>query len=107
MDNSANHVLLLVRSVVNSPQDRAGFDHWYSTDHMPKAIGLLGVEEGWRYWSLDDPSVHIAIYRYRDEQAFRSRSAANVRALMDEYESIWPQVTRTRELIAFRDEYRP
>lgn len=104
MDSSTHHVLLLVRSVVLAEMDRDAFDHWYSTDHMPKAIRLLGVEQGWRYWSLDDPSIHIAIYRYRDERAFRQRCAEKVRSLMDEYEATWPAVTRSRELITFRDQ---
>lgn len=97
-------VLLVVRSVVADPGDRAGFDRWYRDDHMPKAIRLLGAVEGWRYWSHDDPAVHYAVYRYPSLDGLVNRNDANRRALMAEYEAAWPRVTRTREIWRSPDE---
>lgn len=91
--------LLVVRSVVARPEDRPGFDHWYRTDHMPKAIARLGAQEGWRYWSATDPAVHYAVYRYPSLAALNSRDDGNRRALMLEYETAWPGVSRTREVL--------
>jgi hypothetical protein len=91
--------LLVVRSVVARPEDRPGFDRWYRTDHMPKAIAWLGAVEGWRYWSATDPSVHYAVYRYPSLEALHTRDDANRRALMAEYEAAWPGVSRTREVL--------
>jgi hypothetical protein len=96
-------VLLVVRSVVTNPAERAGFDHWYSTDHMPKAVRLLGALEGWRYWSVDDPAIHYAVYRYATLDALKNRDDAGRRALMAEYEAAWPGVTRTREILRYMD----
>lgn len=90
---------LVVRSVVANAADRAGFDHWYETDHMPKAIRLLGAETGWRFWSLTDPQLHYAVYRYPSLDALQTRHPANRAELMREYESTWPGVTRTREVL--------
>lgn len=91
--------LLVVRSVVVDADDRAAFDRWYEDDHMPKAIARLGALEGWRYWSRTDPSVHLAVYRYASLEALQGRDDAGRRALMAEYESAWPRVTRTREIL--------
>ena len=92
-------VYLVVRSVVADAAQRAGFDRWYATDHMPKAITLLGALEGWRYWSETDPAVHYAVYRYATLDALVNRDDRNRIALMAEYEATWPGVTRTREIV--------
>jgi len=96
--------LLVVRSVVAAADDRPGFDHWYRTDHMPKAIAWLGAVEGWRFWSATDPAVHYAVYRYPSLDALNGRNDANRLALMAEYESAWPGVSRTREVLLPADE---
>ena len=95
--------LLVVRSMVLDEADRAGFDRWYATDHMPKALAVLGAEEGWRFWSHTDPSVHVAVYRYRSMAALLDRPALGREKLMAEYEAAWPGVTRTREALEYRD----
>lgn len=94
---------LVVRSVVANPADREGFDRWYSTDHMPKALALLGALEGWRYWSDTDPAVHYAVYRYETREALTNRDDEHRKALMAEYEQTWPGVTRTREILRLVD----
>jgi hypothetical protein len=91
--------LLVVCSVVLNQDDRAAFGDWYESDHMPKAIKWLGALEGWRYWSVTDPSRHYAVYRYPSLEAAVHRDDAKRKALMDEYEAAWPNVTRTREIL--------
>ena len=90
---------LVVRSVVVEAADRPAFDRWYDTDHMPKALAMLGALEGWRLWSETDPAVHYAVYRYASMDALNQRNDANRLALMAEYEQAWPRVTRTREVL--------
>ena len=51
---------LVVRAEVPDPGDRAAFDHWYATDHLPWAIRVFGARRGWRCWSRTEPSVHYA-----------------------------------------------
>jgi hypothetical protein len=94
---------LVVRSVVAEAADRAAFDRWYSSDHMPKALAMLGALEGWRYWSESDPAVHYAVYRYATMEALTQRDDRNRKALMTEYEATWPGVTRTREIVRLVD----
>ena len=98
---------LVVRSVVAQPADRAAFDRWYGSDHMPKALRLLGALEGWRFWSETEPSVHYAVYRYASLEALNGRDDGNRRKLMDEYERTWPGVTRTREVLRKVDRTSP
>jgi hypothetical protein len=49
---------LVVRAEVSDPADRAAFEHWYATDHLPSAIRVFGAQRGWRCWSRTDPAVH-------------------------------------------------
>ena len=57
---------LVVRAEVPDQADRAPFDHWYATDHLPWAIRVFGVRRGWRCWSRADPAVHYAFYEFAD-----------------------------------------
>ncbi len=94
---------LVVRSVVAQSADRAPFDRWYGSDHMPKALRLLGALEGWRFWSETEASVHYAVYRYASLEALQGRDDERRSTLMDEYERTWPGVTRTREVLRMVD----
>lgn len=100
----AGKAFLVVRSVVESEADRPGFDHWYSTNHMPRALALLGAEQGWRFWSQNNPAIHYAVYRYANLSELRMRSRENREALMREYEEAWPGVSRTREALELVDD---
>ena len=56
----------VVRAEVPAESDRAPFDHWYATDHLPWAIKVFGAQRGWRCWSRSDPAVHYAFYEFAD-----------------------------------------
>ena len=51
---------LVVRAEVPEEADRASFDHWYGSDHLPLAIRTFAAQRGWRCWSRSDPAVHYA-----------------------------------------------
>ena len=57
---------LVVRAEVPDQADRAPFDHWYATDHLPWAIQVFGARRGWRCWSRAAPAVHYAFYEFAD-----------------------------------------
>ncbi len=59
---------LLVRAVV-AERLREKFDHWYSTDHLPRALKDFKCEKGWRFWSHAEAGVHYAVYRFADKAA--------------------------------------
>jgi len=47
----------VVRAEVPDEMDRAPFDEWYATDHLPWAIKVFGAQRGWRCWSRNDPAT--------------------------------------------------
>ena len=57
----------VVRAIVTDASKRAAFDKWYETEHVPDAVKAFGVSKAWRFWSLDDPSLHQAMYQFDDE----------------------------------------
>lgn len=99
---SMEQYFLIVRSVV-PPARRPAFDHWYRTDHMPKAMVQLGAHTGRRYWSDSEPGVHYAVYGFKDIETPRQvkrRSDGPGGTLTHEFSTTWPDVVRTREVIA-------
>ena len=56
----------LVRAVVAEPL-RDKFDHWYSTDHLPRALADFKAEKCWRFWSHAEAGVRPRIYRFADK----------------------------------------
>ena len=97
----ANKAYFMVRSVVANEADRAKFDRWYGSHHLPLAMEKFRCEKGWRFWSRVDPSVHYAMYQFRDLAALRERidSTDFKKTLVEDYDKAWPNVTRTRDLI--------
>jgi hypothetical protein len=59
--------------------DRARFDHWYETDHLPWALRVFGAHRAWRCWSRSEPGVHIAFYEFDSVEAAR-RSKIPIRS---------------------------
>ncbi|HUN39475.1 MAG TPA: hypothetical protein VMU81_04220 [Acetobacteraceae bacterium] len=96
---------LVVRAVVADAADRADFDHWYRTAHLPDALRAFHAEAAWRGWSRDDPSVHFACYRFASVAAAEvATSGATIQALVAEFDSRWgTRITRTREIIDVAD----
>ncbi len=91
---------LIVRAEVPKA-DRASFDHWYETEHLPdarKAFQARGAERG---WSASDPNVHIAMYRFEDVTTAHAIVQSNeIKDLIAEFDRVWQgRVTRSREVI--------
>lgn len=95
-----NKAYFMVRAQVASESDRAQFDRWYATHHLPLAMEKLQAEKGWRCWSRSDPSVHYAFYQFSDLTTLRSRiESPDFKFLVSDFDAAWPRVTRTRDLI--------
>ncbi len=97
---------LVVRATVAEAADRAGFDHWYRTEHLPDAMKAFGVSTAWRGWSQQDPSVHCAHYRFESAETLDAvmRGPA-IQALIVEFDRVWGgKATRTREVMVVGDE---
>jgi hypothetical protein len=97
---------LVVRAVVADPADRADFDRWYRTEHLPDALRAFAARAAWRGWSQDDPAVHCAFYRFDSVAAAETAtSGETINALVAEFDRRWGlRVSRTREILNVADE---
>jgi hypothetical protein len=99
---------LVVRAVVADPQDRAAFDDWYRTEHLPDAMKTFHPQSAMRGWSTNDPSVHTAFYRFDSIEAVRAiGDSAEIKALIAEFDRAWDtRVVRTRDILSIADELK-
>ena len=64
------------------------------------------VNKAWRFWSVNDPSLHQAMYEFADQAAFdRAMSGDALKTLVAEFDRCWPEVTRTREVLVLAEEF--
>ncbi len=99
---------LVVRAVVADPADRARFDHWYRTEHLPDALKAFNAVSAMRGWSTADPSVHTAYYRFGTLDAAQAVSGSPaIKALIAEFDRVWDtRVVRTRDIVPIEDELK-
>ena len=92
---------LVVRATVADPADRAPFDYWYATEHLPDALAAFGVARAWRAWSRTEPAMHCAFYEFASlALAEAGTSGPGIAALIAEFDRKWGRrVVRTRELL--------
>ena len=96
----ANKAYFMVRAQVTNESDRAKFDQWYATHHVPLAMEKFRCEKGWRLWSRSDPSVHYAMYQFMDMGTLRrSLESSNFKLLVADFDQAWPKVPRTRDML--------
>jgi hypothetical protein len=91
---------LVVRAEVPEA-DRAAFEHWYATDHLPLAVRTFGAARGWRCWSRTDPAIHCAYYEFADlEQARQTLLPERSGPLVADFDRVWgSRVSRRREIL--------
>jgi hypothetical protein len=92
---------LVVRTEIPAEADRARFDHWYATDHLPWAIKVFAAERGWRCWSCTDPAVHYAFYEFADvAEAEALMSSDKIGPLVADFDRVWgSRTSRRREIL--------
>ena len=92
---------LVVRAEVPGEADRARFDHWYATDHLPWAIKVFAAARGWRCWSRTDPAVHYAFYEFADiADAQALIGSEKIGPLIADFDRVWGSATsRRREVL--------
>ncbi len=97
---------LIVRAVVADPADRAAFDHWYRTEHLPDAVKAFHAKSAMRGWSTLDPSVHTAYYRFDTlEDVQGINDSPEIQTLIAEFDRVWDtRVVRTRDILPIADE---
>jgi len=99
----------VVRAEVPDAADRATFDHWYETDHLPWAVKVFGAQRGWRCWSRSDPKVHYAFYEFAEvDQAQALIGSDKVKPLVADFDRVWGErVTRQREILEIAQQMTP
>ena len=83
----ANKAYFMVQAQVPSDSERAKFD-------------TLHPDKGWRFWSRSDPSVHYAMYEFKDIATLRkSLDSPGFKMLVADFDEAWPRVRSSRDLI--------
>ena len=100
---------LVVRAEVPDAADRAPFDHWYGTDHLPWAMRVFGARRGWRCWSRTDPAVHYAFYEFDNVDKARAATDPDKSApLVADFDRVWGnRAPRRREILEIVQETGP
>ena len=100
--------LLAVRAEVPEA-DRARFEEWYATDHLPWAMRVFEARRAWRCWSRSDPAVHVAFYEFDSvEAAAATQTAEATKALVADFDRVWQgRVTRRRAVLDVVQELTP
>jgi hypothetical protein len=99
---------LMVRAVVPDDRDRPGFDMWYRKEHLPDALKAFKAVAAMRAWSVEDPSVHTAFYRFDTLAAAQAAtSGPEIKVLIAEFDRVWDtRVTRTRDILVVEQELK-
>lgn len=92
--------MFIVRAEV-AEVDRAAFDRWYGTHHLPMAMARFKAERGWRGWSRVEPAIHYAFYEFADAaQLDAILNGPMIKELVADFDAGWGQkVKRTREIV--------
>ena len=97
---------LTVRATVTDAAKRKAFDAWYSKEHLPDAAKTFGASKAWRYWSVSDPSQHLATYQFADLATLeRAMGDAEMKRLVADFDRDWPGIPRTREITELAEEW--
>ena len=99
---------LAVRAEVPEAE-RARFDHWYATDHLPWALREFGARRAWRCWSPSDPAMHVAFYEFDSVEAAKAATTAEkIKPLVADFDRVWGErVSRRREILELAQEILP
>jgi hypothetical protein len=89
--------------------DRAKFDRWYETDHLPWALRLFKARRAWRCWSKSDPAVHVAFYEFDSVAAAEAVQRADaIMPLVEDFDRVWQdRVSRRRAVLDVMQEIEP
>jgi hypothetical protein len=104
--NSMPAAFFVVRAIVPDAAQRAAFDKWYETEHLPDAVKSFGVTKAWRFWGLSDPSLHQATYQFDDAASLdRAMKGEELKRLVADFNRDWPDIKRTRETFVLAQEF--
>lgn len=85
--------------------ERARFDHWYETDHLPWALRVFEAKRAWRCWSKttapEGIAVHVAFYEFDSVAAAEAiLTSEATKPLVADFDRMWgTRVTRKRAVL--------
>ena len=85
--------------------DRAKFNYWYETDHLPWALRVFKARRAWRCWSKSDApngvGVHVAFYEFDSPEAAEAVTRSDaMKPLVEDFDRVWQnRVTRRRAVL--------
>jgi len=97
--------LVAVRAEVPEAE-RASFDHWYATDHLPWALRAFAARRACRFWSRNEPGVHIGFYEFDSVAAADAATAPDrIAPLVADFDRVWSdRVPRRRAILEIAQE---
>jgi len=89
--------------------ERARFEFWYDTDHLPWALRTFEARRAWRCWSRANPAVHVAVYEFDSVEAAEAATAPEkIQPLVADFDRVWgDRVKRRREILEVAQELTP
>jgi len=90
--------------------DRARFDHWYETDHLPWALRSFGARRAWRAGARATPRSTSPFTKFDSVAAAEAtqQTAEGTKALVADFDRVWAgRVPRRREILEMVHELRP
>jgi hypothetical protein len=89
--------------------ERARFDQWYATDHLPWAMREFAARRAWRCWSRSNPAVHVAFYEFDSLTAAEAAVAPErIAPLVADFDRVWgDRVPRRRAILETVQEIEP
>ena len=99
---------LVVRAEVPEA-DRARFDEWYASDHLPWALREFAARRAWRCWSRTEPGIHCAFYEFGTaDEAQAVVGSERIKPLVADFDRVWGErVRRRREILDLVQELQP
>lgn len=99
--------ILCIRAIVPDDSKRHAFDAWYSREHLPDAAKSFGALHAWRYWLVNDPSVHLAMYEFPDRASLDAAvESEDMKRLVRDFDRDWPDVKRSREILVLAEDWQ-
>ncbi len=87
--NAEPSAYFVVRATVADAARRKAFDEWYRSEHLPDAAKAFDVKRARRFWSLTDPSLHVAMYEFADRAALdRAMGGDSLKTLVAEFDPL-------------------
>jgi hypothetical protein len=91
----------IVRAQITDSAAKDDFDRWYRDEHLPDALKAFKALRAWRGWSEVDPSLHYAVYEFKDIAGVRAIQGSDaLKHLVAEFDRVWgDKVRRSRDSV--------